>query len=70
MHGMAPQRGEIEAVAASVKATPPCADVLICPAATLVARAVEAAAGRIAIGGEDCGTEIAGAFTGTSALKC
>ncbi len=64
MHGMAPQLGEIEAVAASVKAAPPSADVLICLPATLIARAVQTAAGRIAIGGEDCSPEIAGAFTG------
>jgi triosephosphate isomerase len=64
MHGMAPQLREIEAVAASVKVTPPSADVLICLPATLIARAVQTAAGRIAIGGEDCSTEIAGAFTG------
>jgi triosephosphate isomerase (TIM) len=48
----------------SVKATPAFADILICLPATLTARAVETAAGRIAIGGEDCHTEIAGAFTG------
>jgi triosephosphate isomerase len=64
MHGMAPQLGEIEAVAASMKATPPTADVLICLPATLIARAVQTAAGRLAIGGEDCSPEIAGAFTG------
>ena len=64
MHGMASQLGEIEAVAASVKATPPTADILICLPATLIARAVQAAAGRIGIGGEDCSTEMAGAFTG------
>ena len=64
MHGMAPQLAEIEAVAAAVQATPPSADVLICMPATLIARAVQAAAGRIAIGGEDCSPEIAGAFTG------
>jgi triosephosphate isomerase len=64
MHGMAPQLGEIEAVATSVKSTPPSADVLICLPATLIAFAVQTAAGRIAIGGEDCSTEIAGAFTG------
>jgi triosephosphate isomerase len=64
MHGMAPQLGEIEAVAAAVKATPPSADVLICLPATLIARAGQTAAGRIAIGGEDCSPEIAGAFTG------
>jgi triosephosphate isomerase len=64
MHGMAPQLGEIEAVAASAKATPPSADLLICLPATLIERAVRTADGRIAIGGEDCSKEIAGPFTG------
>lgn len=64
MHGLAAQLGEIEAVATSVTATPPSADVLICLPATLIARALEIAAGRISIGGEDCSPEIAGAFTG------
>ena len=64
MHGMAAQLGEIEAVAASVQATPSSADVLICLPATLIAHAAQAAAGRIAIGGEDCSPEITGAFTG------
>ena len=64
MHGLAPQLGEIETIAASVKTTPPSADILICPPATLVARAAQTAAGRIAIGGQDCHTGIAGAFTG------
>jgi triosephosphate isomerase len=30
VHGMAPQLGEIEAIAASVKAMGPLADILIC----------------------------------------
>jgi triosephosphate isomerase len=64
MHGMAPQLPEIEAIAASVKATSPLADLLICVPATLIARAAQAAAGRIAIGGEDCSAEGSGAFTG------
>jgi triosephosphate isomerase len=64
MHGMAPQLCEIDAVAVSVKATPPFADILICVPATLIARAAQIAASRIAIGGEDCSGEIAGAFTG------
>ena len=64
MHGLAPQLGEIEAIAASVNAVPPFADILICLPATLIARAVQTAGGRIAIGGEDCSAEIAGAFTG------
>ena len=64
MHGLAPQLGEIEAIAASARAAPPFADILICLPATLIARAVQTAGGRIAIGGEDCSAEIAGAFTG------
>ena len=35
MHGMTPQLAEIEAIAASVKAEPPFAKVLICLPATL-----------------------------------
>jgi triosephosphate isomerase len=64
MHGMAPQLAEIEAIAASVKAAPPLTDLLICLPATLIARAAQTAAGRIAIGGEDCSPEVSGAFTG------
>ncbi len=64
MHGLAPQLAEIEAIAAAVQATAPSADVLICPPATLIARSVHTAAGRIAIGGQDCSPEIAGTFTG------
>jgi triosephosphate isomerase len=64
MNGLSPQLGQIEGIAASVKANPPSADVLICVPATLIARAAQVAEGRIAIGGENCHTEIAGAFTG------
>jgi triosephosphate isomerase len=64
MNGLAVQLGEIGAIASSVKVTPPVADILICPPATLIARAAQTAGGRICIGGEDCHTEIAGAFTG------
>jgi triosephosphate isomerase len=64
MNGVTAQLGEIEAIAASVTAKPPPADVLICIPATLIARAVQVAAGRIGIGGQDCHSAIAGAFTG------
>ncbi len=64
MNGLASSLAEIEAVARMVAATPPKADILICPPATLIARAAEAAAGRIAIGGQDCHAQISGAFTG------
>lgn len=64
MHGLAPQLGEIEAIAASVNAAPPFADILICLPATLITRAVQTAGSHIAIGGEDCSAEVSGAFTG------
>jgi triosephosphate isomerase len=64
MHGLSPKLAEIEAIAASVKGAPPFADILICPPSTLISRAVETAAGLVAIGGQDCRKEISGAFTG------
>jgi len=64
MNGLTAQLGEVEAIAASVTAKPPLADVLICTTATLIARAVQIVAGRIGIGGQDCHSAIAGAFTG------
>ena len=64
MHGLTPQLVEIETVAASVHAISPAADVLICVPATLLSRAAQIAAGRIAIGGEDCDAEVSGRYTG------
>jgi triosephosphate isomerase len=64
MHGLAAQLQEIETIAATVHAESPAADVLICVPATLLYRAAQTAAGRIAIGGEDCHAEVSGAFTG------
>lgn len=39
-------------------------DILICPPATLLSRAAEIAAGRIAVGGQDCHAASSGAHTG------
>ena len=64
MHGLASQLREIETIAESVRANLPTADVLICVPATLLSRAAQTAAGRIAIGGEDCHAEVSGAYTG------
>ena len=64
MHGTSRQLAEIEPIATAVQATHPAADVLICPPATLIARAARAAAGRIAIGGQNCDAAISGAYTG------
>jgi len=64
MHGLARHLEEIKAIATSINARPPHADVLICPPATLLARAALAAAGRVAIGGQDCHYASSGPFTG------
>ena len=64
MHGLGPQLREVEAIAASVAAAPVPAEVLLCLPATLISRAVQAAGGHIAIGGEDCSASAEGAFTG------
>jgi len=40
------------------------ADILICPPATLIARAVWAAKGAVPIGAQDCHAQASGAFTG------
>jgi triosephosphate isomerase len=68
MNGMGAALSEIEALATHLATAGPDADVLICPPATLVARAVSAAASiprsRLAIGGQDCHAAISGAYTG------
>jgi triosephosphate isomerase len=62
MNGLSAQLAEVEAVSAAAEGFS--AEVLLCPPATLLARAAETARGRIAIGGQDCHAENAGAFTG------
>ena len=69
MNGLVAQLDVIERIAASATAAPPLADVLICPPATLIGRAVQTAAGRIAIGGQDCASQVAGAFTGDTSAE-
>ena len=64
MHGTEGKLAEIAAITAAAEATPSSADLLICPPATLIARAAMAACGRVAIGGRDCSAEVEGAFTG------
>lgn len=64
MNGLGTALAQIEAVAQSVAGEPLEAEVLICPPATLLARAAAQAAGRIKIGGQDCHAEISGAYTG------
>lgn len=64
MHGLGDQLGEIRAVAHYARAGAGINDVLLCVPATLIARAVEASAGGVSIGGEDCAVDDAGAATG------
>jgi triosephosphate isomerase len=64
MNGETASLVEIGAVERWVRSASPPVDVLICPPATLVARAAAMVQGRIAIGGQDCHPEPAGAFTG------
>jgi triosephosphate isomerase len=63
MNGLATSLAEIEKLNTALKQTPPACDVLICPPATLISRAV-AIAGVVPIGGQDCRAEVSGAFTG------
>ncbi|PZQ99957.1 MAG: triose-phosphate isomerase [Cereibacter sphaeroides] len=52
-------------VAALIAAHPdPACEVLLCPPVTLLAPMATAAAGRIAVGGQDCHTDTSGAHTG------
>jgi triosephosphate isomerase (TIM) len=64
MNGLGGSLSEIEAVGAAVEKKTPGADILICPPATLIARAVDAARNRVPIGGQNCHAEVSGAFTG------
>lgn len=64
MHGLGSSLTEVRTLRAALAGRAPQADVLICPPATLIARAVAAAEGAIAIGAQDCHLEASGAFTG------
>lgn len=64
MHGLGLQLEQIVALAASLQALPPRAEVLICPPSTLIERMARVARGHVAVGGQNCHHEIAGAFTG------
>ena len=64
MHGLKTHLSEIRAIAARARSAPVDVDILICPPTTLIERAVQAADGQLAIGGQDCHSEVSGAFTG------
>lgn len=65
MNGVASALKELEGIAAEVGAAALGCDVMICPPATLISRAAMAAKGSaVAIGGQDCHWNAAGAHTG------
>src|SRR5258708_3095596 len=69
MHGLKASAGELKTIIAGAGGLPN-ADFMVCPPATLVARFAELARGsRVAIGGQDCHAEPAGAYTGDIAAE-
>ncbi len=69
MNGLEASAGELKAIIAGARGLPN-ADFVICPPATLVARFAALARGsRVAIGGQDCHAEPAGAYTGDIAAE-
>ena len=64
MNGLSQSLVEIETVARALLKAPPNADAMICPPATLIARASAIAGGALAIGAQDCHEKDHGAFTG------
>jgi triosephosphate isomerase len=70
MNGLKESLSQIEAMAQGYDATLKLrVDLLVCPPATLVGGAVACAAGRIAIGGQDCHVKASGAHTGDVAAQ-
>jgi len=69
MNGLEASAGELKAIIAGARGLPN-ADFIVCPPATLVARFAALAQGsRVAIGGQDCHAEPAGAYTGDIAAE-
>jgi triosephosphate isomerase (TIM) len=69
MNGLKASAAELEAVMAGARGLPN-ADIMICPPATLVAHFAALTKGsRVAIGGQDCHAEPAGAYTGDIAAE-
>jgi triosephosphate isomerase len=64
MNGLRASVGELKKIIAGAAKFGSAADLLVCPPATLIGASVEAAAGALPIGGQDCHAEPSGAFTG------
>jgi len=69
MNGLKASAGEVARIVAGSARLREKTDLMVCPPATLVMRFVEAAAGAVAIGGQDCHAEPSGAFTGDIAAE-
>jgi triosephosphate isomerase (TIM) len=63
MNGLGADLAQLEALKQGLGPATPC-DVLVCPPATLIARAAELGDGAFAIGAQDCHAKASGAFTG------
>jgi triosephosphate isomerase (TIM) len=63
MNGLSADLAELEALKKGLDGETPC-DVLVCPPASLIARAAGIVQGAFALGGQDCRAESSGAFTG------
>jgi triosephosphate isomerase len=64
MNGTRDSLRELADLRVALAARPPAADVLICPPATLLSRALASVAHQFELGGQDCHAEVSGAFTG------
>jgi triosephosphate isomerase len=63
MNGLSADLAELEALKQGLDTSIAC-DVLVCPPASLIARAHGVVKGAFALGGQDCRAEASGAFTG------
>ncbi len=64
MNGTRESLRELADLRAALAAKPPRADVLVCPPATLLSRALASVAHEFELGGQDCHAQVSGAFTG------
>lgn len=65
MNGLSASLAEMDLIASHGGAC----KIVICPPATLLSRALDVAAGRISLGGQDCHAKVSGAHTGDTAAQ-
>jgi triosephosphate isomerase (TIM) len=64
MNGVSTELVQVEALARELRTNAPQCDVLVCPPATLISRAVQVGGADVMFGGQDCHAEASGSFTG------